>query len=216
MDRGEIDSPRARHTGCNPGDLGAPPTLDYHLPTGADLGPIRWSKPEPIPFGPLTNVGYKNSAVFAQRMMASTTMEQTRTDADGSFVPTYAFPESGKCALTLSVGMLSVISCSLRMRHSLSLLHRPGQDLGGWRSRDSRSGDDCKGAEGVRALDRQATVNFLPFEPDLIDLGAAQAWIASGGTEIAELRLPLLERPTMDVAGLLLFERSAGNGWWSS
>ena len=65
------------------------------------------------------------------------------------------------------------------------------------------------------ALDRQATVTFLPFEPDLIDLGASQAWIASKAPEIAELRLPLLEKPTMDVAGLLLFEEEVGGQWLS-
>ena len=115
---------------------GPPPTLDYSLPSGVTLGPIRWSKPELIPFGPLINIGYKNSAVFAQRMMVSDQFgeETLPITLKGRWLvcADVCIPESGELALTLSVGMpQKVVSRSLRMRHTLSLLHRPGQVLWG-------------------------------------------------------------------------------------
>ena len=218
----EIDLPEGWHTYWrNPGDSGAPPTLDYHLPTGVTLGPIRWSKPELIPFGPLTNIGYKNSVVFAQRMMVSDQFEEDTLPITlkGRWLvcADVCIPESGELALTLSVGMPSESDQLLASNEAFfeSLASTWPSPLGVGDLAISDQEMIVRVPKEFAALDRQATVTFLPFEPDLIDLGASQAWIASKAPEIAELRLPLLEKPTMDVAGLLLFEEEVGGQWLS-
>ncbi|MEK9591731.1 MAG: protein-disulfide reductase DsbD domain-containing protein [Gammaproteobacteria bacterium] len=213
----EIDLPEGWHTYWrNPGDSGAPPTLDYSLPSGVTLGPIRWSKPELIPFGPLINIGYKNSAVFAQRMTVSDQFgeETLPITLKGRWLvcADVCIPESGELALTLSVGMSPESGQSLASNEAYfeSLASTWPSPLG---VGDLTIWDQemiVRVPREFAALDQQATVTFLPFEPDLIDLRAAQTWVTSGASEMAELRLPLLEKPTMDVAGLLLFEEQVG------
>ncbi len=213
----EIDLPEGWHTYWrNPGDSGAPPTLDYSLPSGVTLGPIRWSKPELIPFGPLINIGYKNSAVFAQRMTVSDQFgeETLPITLKGRWLvcADVCIPESGELALTLSVGMSPESGQSLASNEAYfeSLASTWPSPLGVGDLTISDQEMIVRVAREFAALDQQATVTFLPFEPDLIDLGATQTWVRSGASEMAELRLPLLEQPTMDVAGLLLFEEQVG------
>jgi len=213
----EIDLPEGWHTYWrNPGDSGAPPTLDYSLPSGVTLGPIRWSKPDLIPFGPLINIGYKNSAVFAQRMTVS---DQFREETlpitlKGRWLvcADVCIPESGELALTLPVGMSSESGQSLASNEAYfeSLASTWPSPLGVGDLTISDQEMIVRVPREFAALDQQATVTFLPFEPDLIDLGATQTWVRSGASEMAELRLPLLEQPTMDAAGLLLFEEQVG------
>ncbi len=218
----EIDLPEGWHTYWrNPGDSGAPPTLDYSLPSGVTLGPIRWSKPELIPFGPLINIGYKNSAVFAQRMKVSDQFgeETLPITLKGRWLvcADVCIPESGELALTLSVGMSPESGQSLASNEAYfeSLASTWPSPLGVGDLTISDQEMIVRVPREFAALDQQATVTFLPFEPDLIDLGAAQTWVTSGASEMAELRLPLLEKPTMDVAGLLLFEEKVGGRWLS-
>ncbi len=213
----EIDLPEGWHTYWrNPGDSGAPPTLDYSLPSGVTLGPIRWSKPELIPFGPLINIGYKNSAVFAQRMTVSDQFgeETLPITLKGRWLvcADVCIPESGELALTLPVGMSSESGQSLASNEAYfeSLASTWPSPLGVGDLTISDQEMIVRVPREFAALDQQATVTFLPFEPDLIDLGATQTWVRSGASEMAELRLPLLEQPTMDVAGLLLFEEQVG------
>lgn len=50
----------------NPGDSGAEPVFDWQLPEGFTIGPVQWQAPEKIPYGPLLNYGYSNSAITLQ------------------------------------------------------------------------------------------------------------------------------------------------------
>ena len=218
----EIDLPEGWHTYWrNPGDSGAAPTLDYSLPSGVTLGPIRWSKPELIPFGPLINIGYKNSAVFAQRMRVSDQFgeETLPITLKGRWLvcADVCIPESGELALTLSVGMPSESGQSLASNEAYfeSIASTWPSPLGVGDLTISDQEMIVRVPREFVALDQQATVTFLLFEPDLIDLGAPQTWVTSEASDLAELRLPLLERPTMDVAGLLLFEEKVGGRWLS-
>ncbi|MEL0288815.1 MAG: protein-disulfide reductase DsbD domain-containing protein, partial [Gammaproteobacteria bacterium] len=173
----EIDLPEGWHTYWrNPGDSGAPPTLDYSLPSGVTLGPIRWSKPELIPFGPLINIGYKNSAVFAQRMRVSDQFgeETLPITLKGRWLvcADVCIPESGELALTLSVGMSPESGQSLASNEAYfeSLASTWPSPLGVGDLTISDQEMIVRVPREFAALDQQATVTFLPFEPDLIDL----------------------------------------------
>jgi thiol:disulfide interchange protein DsbD len=48
----------------NPGDAGAPPEITWTLPEGATADPLQFPAPSRIPYGPLVNFGYLNSASF--------------------------------------------------------------------------------------------------------------------------------------------------------
>ena len=99
-------------------------------------GPIRWSKPEIIPFGPLTNIGYKNSVVFAQRMMVSDRFgeETLPITLKGRWLvcADVCIPESGELRY-ISVGMpQGMASHLLRMKHSLRPCIDLAKSFGGW------------------------------------------------------------------------------------
>jgi len=48
----------------NPGDSGAPTTLDWTLPAGFKAGPIGWPVPKVLPVGPLVNYGYEGETLY--------------------------------------------------------------------------------------------------------------------------------------------------------
>ncbi len=48
----------------NPGGAGAPPEIIWTLPDGATAGPLQFPAPSRIPYGPLVNFGYENSATY--------------------------------------------------------------------------------------------------------------------------------------------------------
>lgn len=52
----------------NPGESGKPLKVKWNLPKGASVSPLRWPFPERIPFGSLTNFGYKNSFLLTSEL----------------------------------------------------------------------------------------------------------------------------------------------------
>lgn len=54
----------------NPGDSGAAPIINWTLPDGWSVSDIIWQTPDKIPYGPLLNYGYSNSALLMQNLTA--------------------------------------------------------------------------------------------------------------------------------------------------
>lgn len=52
----------------NPGDSGEPTTINWDLPEGFDVSPIKWPVPETIEIGPLVNYGYKDKVILLQEL----------------------------------------------------------------------------------------------------------------------------------------------------
>lgn len=52
----------------NPGDSGEPTTIDWDLPEGFQVSPIKWPVPETIEIGPLVNYGYKDKVILLQEL----------------------------------------------------------------------------------------------------------------------------------------------------
>jgi thiol:disulfide interchange protein DsbD len=48
----------------NPGDSGAPTTINWHLPPGWSAGPLQWPYPKRLPVGPLMNFGYEDQVAL--------------------------------------------------------------------------------------------------------------------------------------------------------
>lgn len=55
----------------NPGDSGAPLNVKWTLPAGFSVDQLLWPVPERIPYEPLVNFGYENSAVILARLHAA-------------------------------------------------------------------------------------------------------------------------------------------------
>ncbi|MGE0875965.1 MAG: protein-disulfide reductase DsbD family protein [Burkholderiales bacterium] len=48
----------------NPGDSGAPTSIEWKLPPGIEAGPIQWPEPKRIPVPPLMNYGYEGEVLL--------------------------------------------------------------------------------------------------------------------------------------------------------
>ena len=48
----------------NPGDSGAAARIDWHLPAGWTVSPVRWPTPERMPYGDLMNYGYAGEVLL--------------------------------------------------------------------------------------------------------------------------------------------------------
>jgi DsbC/DsbD-like thiol-disulfide interchange protein len=57
----------------NPGDSGARPTIDWHLPDGVTAGDIHWPAPERLPVGPLMNFGYSGEVLLPIQLSPAAT-----------------------------------------------------------------------------------------------------------------------------------------------
>jgi thiol:disulfide interchange protein DsbD len=54
----------------NPGDSGAPTTINWHLPPGWSAGDIQWPYPKRLPVGPLMNFGYEDQVALLNEITA--------------------------------------------------------------------------------------------------------------------------------------------------
>ncbi|HYK78539.1 MAG TPA: protein-disulfide reductase DsbD domain-containing protein [Micropepsaceae bacterium] len=54
----------------NPGDAGAPTTINWHLPPGWSAGAIQWPYPKHLPVGPLMDFGYEDQVALLSDIKA--------------------------------------------------------------------------------------------------------------------------------------------------
>lgn len=91
----------------NPGDSGAPTTVDWDLPEGFSAGDFEWPAPERIPYGPLLNFGYSDEVLFAVRISVPEQIQggQVRLVADAHWLvcADICVPEDARLVLTLPV-----------------------------------------------------------------------------------------------------------------
>jgi thiol:disulfide interchange protein len=92
----------------NPGDSGAPTTLDWTAPEGVKVGDIQWPVPKTLPLGPLVNYGYEGETIYpiAVTIPASAKPGDTlslQAGADWLVCEEICIPEGGPLSLTLKV-----------------------------------------------------------------------------------------------------------------
>lgn len=96
----------------NAGDAGAPPTLDWHLPSGYSVGDLNFTPPERIPYMDLLNFGYSDEATFPMQLSVPETArpgEVIKLEADAHWLvcEEICIPEDGKVSLELAIGKTS-------------------------------------------------------------------------------------------------------------
>ncbi|MFQ3671892.1 MAG: protein-disulfide reductase DsbD domain-containing protein, partial [Verrucomicrobiia bacterium] len=58
----------------NPGDSGLPPTTEWEVPEGVELGPVQWPYPQAFRVGPLVSLGYEGRVLLMQEVRVPTSM----------------------------------------------------------------------------------------------------------------------------------------------
>lgn len=90
----------------NPGDSGASPIVKWTLPEGFAAGEIEWPVPHKLPYGPLLNYGYENSAILLQKLKAPASLPEgpitLKADIDVLVCQEICIPETGTYSLVLN------------------------------------------------------------------------------------------------------------------
>jgi len=222
----ELELPDGWHTYWrNPGDSGAPPTLDYSLPKGVSLGQVHWVPPEIIPFGPLVNLGYKKRAFYAQPLKLPPDFEDEYFDIQlqGRWLVCEAvcIPERAELSLRLPVKVGSIEDTSERDTSGRVGRSLTRGDPAAWLS-DLQTlwPKPLPGASvhmkqnqvvvrlpaSVAPVSEQAKLTYLPYTAESIDLTRAQKWQASSSSDLVELILPVDLDEAVDMSGVILFE----------
>ena len=222
----ELELPDGWHTYWrNPGDSGAPPTLDYSLPKGVLLGEMNWVPPEIIPFGPLINLGYKKRAFYAQPLKLPPEFEGEYLDIQlkGRWLVCEAvcIPERAELALRLPVNPASMDEVSEketggRTRGSFTRGDRVvwlstlqalwPKPLPGATVHMNQNQVVVRLPASVAAVSEQAKLTYLPYASESIDLTLAQEWQLSSNSGLVELVLPAALDAPVDMTGVVLFE----------
>ncbi len=91
----------------NPGDAGAPTTIDWTLPAGWKANAIQWPRPKRLPVGPLMDYGYEGTPWLLTRITApadATGPVTLKAHASWLVCQNICVPEDAEVTLTLPVG----------------------------------------------------------------------------------------------------------------
>ncbi|MFV7430150.1 protein-disulfide reductase DsbD family protein [Pseudomonas shirazica] len=90
-----------------PGDSGLPTQIRWQAPAGVKLSDIRWPAPQRLPFGPLTNFGYKGEVWLISDIELAADYDKPTVNLTGRaewlVCNDVCIPEQGELQLTLPV-----------------------------------------------------------------------------------------------------------------
>ncbi|XOV88899.1 MAG: protein-disulfide reductase DsbD family protein [Pseudomonadota bacterium] len=170
----------------NPGDSGAPTTLNWSLPEGFSAGDIQWPRPERIAYGPLMNFGYHDEVVFPVQITPPSTIEATEVllSAEGQWLvcADICIPEGARLTLRLPVAG----AANPDPRH-LAYFHAARQQI------PQAAGIKSRATPGESAIvlwvdipgERIASVDYFPYLEGVMENPAAQPFRPlDGGIEL--------------------------------
>ncbi len=132
----------------NPGDSGLPTTVDWNLPTGAQVGEIQWPVPRRLPVGPLVNYGYEADLLLPQRLQVPARAQPgstlvLRAQANWLVCREVCIPEGAQLELRLPVVAPEVVPGSTEHLPVFErLAAEQPRPLSGWRTRLQHAGSD--------------------------------------------------------------------------
>ena len=209
----------------NPGDSGEPVQVIWDLPEGFKASPLSYPVPHAIPYGPLTNFGYEEEAVFLTDITIP-------NGADGNYeIQGHAIwlacsdicvPEEAKLSASIHVTTAEPDPNDGSVRPD-------NPEFNEWRSRlpvPASFGVEYQANEGTISFafdigslstGQKPNIHFFPIKSGFIDNAAPQSasWSADGpvlsiksGYKFSE---PNAARPD-EIAGVLVIEEETGDG----
>ena len=191
---GEVDLAIVMHTQKgwhgywqNPGDAGLPMKVEWTLPEGASVGPMRYPVPDRLTIAGLMNYVYERDHAILVRLKAP-------ADASGTLpisgearwlacTDKVCVPEHGRFALDVPVGGGAATDRS-RFDQWRRLLPRPLATT----ARFALAGDMLRLAIPLPASVPVGKLYVFPFDNGPVDYAAPQTFRRSGDTLVAELK----------------------------
>ncbi len=201
----ELQLPKGWHTYWrNPGDSGEPVSLTWSGQGLKSSSRIRWPIPQRIPYGPLINLGYKESVLLTQRLafgdlVGVDTVELT---VSGRWLVCEAvcIPETKVLTLTLPVVEQAVLNQGLKTRFDQLPLPQRAAGISQTRWLGQTELEIRLNFPGID-LSRLEGLYFLPFEADVLDLTLAPTAVVEGDQIVLEVGFEDASRARYD--GLL-------------
>lgn len=201
----ELQLPKGWHTYWrNPGDSGEPVSLTWSGQGLKSSSTIRWPIPQRIPYGPLINLGYKESVLLTQRLafgdlVGVDTVELT---VSGRWLVCEAvcIPETKVLTLTLPVVEQAVLNQGLKTRFDQLPLPQRAAGISQTRWLGQTELEIRLNFPGID-LSRLEGLYFLPFEADVLDLTLAPTAVVEGDQIVLEVGFEDASRARYD--GLL-------------
>lgn len=209
----EIQLPEGWHTYWrNPGDSGEPVSLSWQAEGLLNASAIAWPIPERIPYGPLINLGYKNSVLLTQVLSFGdlTGVERVELTVSGRWLvcADVCIPE--EASLQVSVPVVETIKLdpglntrfqNVPLPQALPLLTQATWD----EPLLLKVSVDLPGLD----QDRIKALYFLPFEADLVDLTQPPRF--EFGPEGFAVWTRFVSHATRNYSGLLWYEEWVGD-----
>jgi thiol:disulfide interchange protein len=185
----------------NPGDAGAPPTLDI---TGATAGPIAYPTPQRIQDGTFTSFAYTGAVLLPVTVTAPATAGTLHLQAHASWLvcEKICVPEEASFTLDLPAGSGA-----------------PGANADLFAAADAASPRPSPfpahiGADGTLQLDAPgimpASLYFFPADAGVLDQGAAQPFSTNAGGLAVHLKPLQKLDPAKHLAGVLVLTDRGG------
>jgi thiol:disulfide interchange protein DsbD len=196
----------------NPGDSGAPPTVEWQMPAGYTAGGLAFPPPERIPAGSLINYGYENSALF---LVPIRVPKDASAGADIIANVRYLIcreicvPARAKPSIALAVGHASPIAQHKELfAATRARLPRPAP--ASW-SAQARVGKDTI-TVALTTGARETAFEVFPVRPGIVNDSVAPVYqpTATGAT-ITLKRSEQLEKTPADIP--LLIKRADGQAF---
>ncbi len=204
----ELELPKGWHTYWrNPGDSGEPVSLTWSGQGLKNTSKIRWPIPERIPYGPLVNLGYKESVLLTQRLAFEnlTGVDAIELTVSGRWLVCEAvcIPETKVMTLTLPVVEQAALNPELKIRFDQLPLPQRAAGISETRWLSQTDLEIRLNFPGID-LSRLEGLYFLPFEADVLDLTVAPTAVVEADQIVLNVGFEDASRARYD--GLLWFQ----------
>lgn len=208
----EIRLPEGWHTYWrNPGDSGEAVSLSWQAEGLSSASQIAWPIPERIPYGPLINLGYKNSVLLTQILSFGELKGAEMIDLSVSgrwlVCSDVCIPE--EASLQISIPVVENAANDPELTTRFQNLALP-QSLPSLTTATWEEPSVLRVSVGLPGLDqgRIKGLYYLPFEPDLVDLTEAPR--TEFGPEGFSVWTRFGSEPATNYSGLLWYEEWVG------
>lgn len=199
----------------NPGDSGAAPTIKWQSPEGVDISDFSWPFPERIAYGPLMNYGYHDEVSLPFTVSVPEGFKESSLTIEGVgrilVCEDICIPEKISVALTIPIGeTVEDAGVAAQFRENAQRIPTMLSVAADFRADDESI--NLHIALPVEAGNRVSAVQYFPFQTDVIDNPAEQAYrIDSTGLTLTLVPGYKFEAATADLSGVLVIRESSGS-----
>ena len=203
----------------NPGDSGAPTTLDWQLPAGFSAAAIEWPYPERIPYGPLMNFGYHGEVYYPITITTPETIDASSVllKAKGEWLvcADVCIPERAELGLELAVGE-RVIADEANQQILMATRQLIPQEIGVEALVSIKTDGDAEQVQLDITLpqirqEKILNISYFPFQENVIDNAAPQQLSFTGTGVRLQMPTGYEYQPDASFDGVVVIEEDAGD-----